>query len=72
MKRKLTSIGAFCLLMAGRVAVTVDQQVIFQPSAMPRVDIHTHMDAKPQYLQAVEAMNQWGGTGSISLAGCSG
>ena len=36
---------------------------------MPRVDMHTHMDAKTQYAKAVEAMDQWGGTISISLAG---
>lgn len=36
---------------------------------MPRVDIHTHMDAKTQYAKSVEAMDQWGGTISITLAG---
>lgn len=49
-------------LMAG-------QQEIYPPSAMPRVDMHTHMDAKTQYAKAIEAMDQWGGTISISLAG---
>ncbi len=34
-----------------------------------RVDMHTHMDARAQYDKAVEAMDQWGGTISISLAG---
>jgi sialate O-acetylesterase len=46
-----------------------DQQVIYPPSAMPIVDMHTHMDAKTQYAKAVEAMDQWGGALSISLAG---
>ena len=36
---------------------------------MPRVDMHTHMDAKTQYAKAVDDMNQWGGTISITLAG---
>ena len=31
--------------------------------------MHTHMDAKTQYAKAVEAMDQWGGTISITLAG---
>ena len=51
------------------VSALADQQVIYPPSAMPRVDMHTHMDAKTQYAKAVEAMDQWGGTISISLAG---
>jgi sialate O-acetylesterase len=46
-----------------------DQQVIYPPSAVPIVDMHTHMDAKTQYAKAVEAMDQWGGTISITLAG---
>lgn len=50
-------------------ALQADQQMIFPPSAMPRVDMHTHMDAKVQYEKAVKAMDQWGGTISISLAG---
>ena len=48
---------------------SADQQVVYPPSAMPRVDIHTHMDAKTQYAKSVEAMDQWGGTISITLAG---
>jgi predicted TIM-barrel fold metal-dependent hydrolase len=36
---------------------------------MPRVDMHTHMDAKEQYAKCVAAMDQWGGTITISLAG---
>ena len=51
------------------VTKPTDQQVIYPPSAMPRVDMHTHMDAKTQYAKAVEAMDQWGGTISITLAG---
>jgi predicted TIM-barrel fold metal-dependent hydrolase len=46
-----------------------DQQLIYPPSSMPRVDMHTHMDAKTQYAKAVDDMNQWGGTISITLAG---
>jgi hypothetical protein len=51
------------------ISASADQQVVYPPSAMPRVDMHTHMDAKTQYAKAVEAMDQWGGTISISLAG---
>ena len=61
-----TSVGFFLALTATTVA---DQQVIYPPSAMPRVDMHTHMDAENQYVKCVEAMDQWGGTISISLAG---
>jgi predicted TIM-barrel fold metal-dependent hydrolase len=46
-----------------------DKQVIYSPSGMPRVDVHTHMDAKVQYAKAVRDMDAWGGTISISLAG---
>lgn len=61
-----TSLSLFLALTATSVA---DQQVIYQASAMPRVDMHTHMDAQNQYVKCVEAMDQWGGTISISLAG---
>ncbi len=50
-------------------SAVADRQVIFPPTAMPRVDMHTHMDAKTQYAKAVECMDQWGGTISITLAG---
>jgi predicted TIM-barrel fold metal-dependent hydrolase len=60
---------ALCLLMTLTIPASADQQVIYPPSAMPRVDMHTHVDAKNQYAKAVEAMDQWGGTISISLAG---
>ena len=60
---------ALCLLMTLTVFAAADQQGIYPPSAMPRVDMHTHMDAKTQYAKAVEAMDQWGGTISITLAG---
>lgn len=60
---------AGCLVMALTIWVSAEQQAIYKPSAMPRVDMHTHMDAKTQYAKAVEAMDQWGGTISISLAG---
>ncbi|MCF7733440.1 MAG: amidohydrolase family protein [Akkermansiaceae bacterium] len=73
MKKDLKKIGAtrraLCLLLPLTVSATADQQVIFPPSAMPRVDMHTHMDAKTQYAKSVEAMDQWGGTISITLAG---
>lgn len=58
-----------CLLMVSAVSAPADQQVVYAPSAMPRVDIHTHMDARTQYSKAVESMNQWGGTISVTLAG---
>ena len=51
------------------VPAPADQQVDYPPSAMPRVDMHTHMDAKTQYAKSVEAMDQWGGTITITLAG---
>jgi len=60
---------ALCLLMTLTISVQADQQVVYPPSAMPRVDMHTHMDAKTQYAKAIDDMNQWGGTISISLAG---
>lgn len=60
---------ALALLSALTASAVADQQVIYPPSAMPRVDMHTHMDAKTQYAKAVDDMNQWGGTISISLAG---
>ena len=62
---------ALGLLMTLTVSAAADQQVVYPPSAMPRVDMHTHMDAKNQYAKAVEAMDLWGGTISISLAGLS-
>ena len=43
--------------------------MVYPPSTMPRVDMHTHMDAKTQYAKSVETMDQWGGTISISLVG---
>ena len=46
-----------------------NQQVIYPSSNMPRVDIHTHMDSKTNYAKAIDSMDQWGGTISISLAG---
>jgi sialate O-acetylesterase len=51
------------------VTKPTDQQVIYPPSAMPRVDMHTHMDANSQYAKAVETMDHWGGTISITLSG---
>lgn len=46
-----------------------DPQAIYPPASVPIVDMHTHMDAKTQYAKSVEAMDQWGGTISITLAG---
>jgi len=69
MNRRQTTRLALCVLMTLTVSAPADQQVIYPPSAMPRVDMHTHMDAKTQYTRAVEAMDQWGGTISITLAG---
>ncbi len=51
------------------IAEKTNQQVIYPSSKMPRVDMHTHMDAKTVYVKAVDSMDQWGGTISISLAG---
>jgi predicted TIM-barrel fold metal-dependent hydrolase len=67
--RTLRLSPVLCLLLTLTLAAQADQQVIYPPSATPRVDMHTHMDAKTQYAKAVEAMDQWGGTISISLAG---
>ena len=69
MYRRLEIRSAVCLLMLLAFCVLADQQAIYPPSAMPRVDAHTHMDAKTQYAKAVEDMEQWGGTISVSLAG---
>ena len=69
MNRLQTIIRAACLTTTLATQVTADQQVVFPPSSMPRVDMHTHMDAKAQYDKAIEAMDQWGGTISITLAG---
>jgi predicted TIM-barrel fold metal-dependent hydrolase len=69
MNRKRTTRLALCVLMTLTVSAPANQQVIHPPSAMPRVDMHTHMDAKTQYTRAVEAMDQWGGTISITLSG---
>jgi len=63
---QIRGLAAFLTLA---ISVLADQQAIYKPSAMPRVDMHTHMDAKTQYAKSVETMDQWGGTISISLAG---
>ena len=65
----LNSIWACCLGMTVALSGLANQQVIYPPASMPRVDMHTHMDAKAQYDKAVAAMDQWGGTITISLAG---
>ena len=67
--RTRTIPAAICLLMTLAISALADQQMVCPPSAMPRVDMHTHMDARTQYVKSVEAMDQWGGTISISLAG---
>jgi predicted TIM-barrel fold metal-dependent hydrolase len=69
MKRTRAICAAACILVTLTSSVPAEQQVIYPPSAMPRVDMHTHMDATNQYAKAIEAMDQWGGTISISLAG---
>jgi len=61
--------SAVCMLMLLTLSLRADQQIIYPPSNMPRVDVHTHMDAKIQYAKAVQDMDKWGGTISISLAG---
>lgn len=69
MNRKRTRQLVLSLLFALPAFARADQQLVYLASAMPRVDIHTHMDAKTQYAQAVKHMDLWGGTISISLAG---
>ncbi len=69
MNERRTTTTALCLLTTIIISVQAEQQRAYPPSAMPRVDMHTHMDAKTQYAKAVEAMDQWDGTISISLAG---
>src|SRR5512139_1118142 len=69
MNGKRTTLAALYHLITLAIPAGAEQQVIYPPSAMPRVDMHTHMDAKTHYAKAVEAMDQWGGTISISLAG---
>ncbi|MCX6878214.1 MAG: hypothetical protein NTW21_31040 [Verrucomicrobia bacterium] len=46
MHTKRTTRTALCLWVTLTVSASADQQVIYPPSAMPRVDMHTHMDAK--------------------------
>jgi len=65
----LNSVWACCLGMTVAVSVSANQQVIYPPASMPRVDMHTHMDAKTQYDKAIAAMDKWGGTITISLTG---
>jgi predicted TIM-barrel fold metal-dependent hydrolase len=69
MNTKQPSCKTLCLLLTLTVSAPADQQVVYPPAAMPRVDMHTHMDAKTHYAKAVDDMNQWGGTISITLAG---
>jgi predicted TIM-barrel fold metal-dependent hydrolase len=69
MNRRWTILETLCLLTTLTLSVRADQQVIYPPSAMPRVDAHTHMDATTQYAKAVVDMDKWGGTISITLAG---
>ncbi|MEO0017167.1 MAG: hypothetical protein RLZZ522_450 [Verrucomicrobiota bacterium] len=64
-----TPTTALYLLLSLTISAPADQQRVFPPTAMPRVDMHTHMDAKTQYAKAVKEMDQWGGTISITLAG---
>lgn len=67
-KREMTGV-TLCLLMAWTLSSRADQQTIYPSSAMPRVDMHTHMDAKTQYDKAIVAMDKWGGTLTITLTG---
>ncbi len=60
------TVAMVCLLA---ITASADQQKIYLPSAMPRVDMHTHMDATNQYDKAVAAMDGWGGTLTITLNG---
>lgn len=64
-----TLLSATCATFSALASLRADQQVIFPPESMPRVDMHTHMDSKDQYDKCVREMDQWGGTLSISLAG---
>lgn len=61
--------ATLCLLASAVISASADQQKIYPPSAIPRVDAHTHMDATDQYARSVAAMDGWGGTITISLAG---
>jgi predicted TIM-barrel fold metal-dependent hydrolase len=63
---KTWTVAMVCLLT---IIVSAGQQTIYPPSAMPRVDMHTHMDATNQYDKAVAAMDGWGGTLTITLNG---
>lgn len=65
----IRTVRAACILALGAMPASANQQEIYPPSAMPRVDAHTHMDARDQYARAVADMDTWGGTLSISLAG---
>ncbi|MCX6877836.1 MAG: hypothetical protein NTW21_29095 [Verrucomicrobia bacterium] len=56
MNRKQATRTALCLLMTLTIPASADQQVIYPPSAMPRVDMHIHMDAKTQYAKSINDM----------------
>ena len=63
---------AICMLITLTISASADQQVVYPPSAMPRVDMHTHMDAKIQYAKSVEAMDQWAAPSASRSPVCSG
>jgi predicted TIM-barrel fold metal-dependent hydrolase len=67
--RKRETISSVVCLMILTISLRADQQVVYPPVAMPRVDMHTHMDSKTEYAKAVESMDKWGGTITISLTG---
>lgn len=58
-----------CPLMVASTSVLADQQVIYPPATMPRVDMHTHMDATNQHAKAAAAMDRWVGAITITLSG---
>ena len=57
MNRVHTTAVVLCLLLTLTILAPADQQVIYPPSAMPRVDMHTHMDAKTQYAKVMEVLD---------------
>jgi hypothetical protein len=62
MKRKWTGTLVWTGLIISLLAfiqspVLGDQQPVYPVTAMPRVDMHTHMDAKTQYAKCVKDMD---------------
>ncbi len=54
---------SFCV----RCQNTVIHQKLYDISQIPIVDMHTHLNGKEDFRYAVNIMNEWGGTISVSV-----